>query len=327
MRPAPANPFVVDAKRLPQPYRHMWESIVVLMAAPSGGRFGYPQWAPWQYRLTFSSTTNNADRVVTEQGYALYHDGLTSSVLTAGVFAFLKHSTTWPAFTVFTLSKRDGASVTFRRHMRGGNAGNIDWSLGEGNSGELRFATLNTSGASDNAGSTQDMSVWHTAVGTWDLQTKRLYYQGREVATSTPTNVRCRSDNTNEIRLCESTSGMKAWHAIQGLALGAWGPAEAAAFHRDPWGFLRPRNVALLDVPEFSYMVPTSTIAAGGWTATGAGTLYEAIDEITANDSDYIEYDPPDPNPDTVKFGLTNITTGVGEGDVTLKIRTEATEL
>ena len=37
------------------------------------------------------------------------------------------------------------------------------------------------------------------------------------------------------------------------------------------------------------YSRPNSTVSAGGMTPVGAATLHEAIDEVTANTSDYME--------------------------------------
>lgn len=100
---------------------------------------------------------------------------------------------------------------------------------------------------------------------------------------------------------------------------------ELAQLAHDPWGPFRRRRSLVAPVEQI--IRPVTTISAGSWTAVGAATLHEAIDETIINDSDYISYTPTGPTPDTAKFGLTNLSTGVGPGDVTIVARTEATEL
>jgi hypothetical protein len=50
---------------------------------------------------------------------------------------------------------------------------------------------------------------------------------------------------------------------------------------------------------------PASTIAAGSWTVTGAATLWEAIDETSASDSDYIQGGS---TATTARIGLSSVT-------------------
>lgn len=266
---------------------------------------------------------------VTDIGPALYHPGTASSRFQTDSLTFLDGGTTWPPFTMACLLKRDGAAAT-GRFIRAGNPASIDWQVAETTGGVLRFFSTNSSGASDglNGTTVYPGNEWFTTAVTWDGKTKRLWYNGRLEASSTPTNIQCRTDGTNQLIWAEGTNGFKGYYGLMVLSRTAWGAGELNAFHRDPWGIVRPvyppKRVAVV---SGQIIRPVATLAAGAWTAVGAATLHEAIDEVPINDSDYISYTPTGPTPDTAKFGLTDLNTGVGPQNVTIVARTEATEL
>jgi hypothetical protein len=62
---------------------------------------------------------------------------------------------------------------------------------------------------------------------------------------------------------------------------------------------------------------PDSTIAAGGWTSTGA-TLYEVIDETSASDADYISAGS---TATTARIGLSDVTDPVSSTGHTVRYR------
>lgn len=327
----PTAPFLlrkISPALLPQPYRRMWNSAVVIQTFPTRANKVLYRPAGHLTQCRHDGGGTSGGYVVTDVGPALYHPGTAASNFMSDPLEFLHGQTTWSPFTIALLLNRV-AGDNFDRYCLGGDAGNIDWTIGEITGPLIRFTSNNTGGASDviAASVNHASNVWFTAIGTWDGTTKRLYKDGVLQGTSTPSNIRARSGNTNSIRWAQGTSGFTGYYGIIVLCRGAWSLPEINAFTNDPWGFFRPYGVDRLTVEEFSYFLPISTIASGDWSAVGAGTLHEAIDEIPVSDSDYIEYTPANPDPNTVKFGLTNISTGVGLGDVTLVIRTEATEL
>ena len=58
---------------------------------------------------------------------------------------------------------------------------------------------------------------------------------------------------------------------------------------------------------------PVATVAAGSWTAVGAGTIHEALDETTFSDSDYAESADATSTPDETKIRMGPLTDpGVG---------------
>lgn len=73
----------------------------------------------------------------------------------------------------------------------------------------------------------------------------------------------------------------------------------------------------------YAYFGPTSTVDASTWTAVGAASHYQAIDEPPpASDSDYIEYDPPNESetPVTIRMRM-DPRTHFDAGDVALIFR------
>ena len=69
--------------------------------------------------------------------------------------------------------------------------------------------------------------------------------------------------------------------------------SERAEVARNPWQFFEPESETIWIPDGVSITLPTlvqpaSTTSAGAWTATGAATLHEAIDEATPSDADYI---------------------------------------
>ena len=72
------------------------------------------------------------------------------------------------------------------------------------------------------------------------------------------------------------------------------------------------------------YARPASTTTAAGWSPVGAGTLHEAVDEISANDSDYMN--SGDGNVSTVVLGLSNVNDpGTYTNNHILRFRCQAT--
>lgn len=66
-----------------------------------------------------------------------------------------------------------------------------------------------------------------------------------------------------------------------------------------------------------TYERPSGTISAGSWTPVGAGTLWEAIDETTAVDSDYIVSSSSPGSPDICEVALSNVANpGVDTGHI-----------
>lgn len=62
---------------------------------------------------------------------------------------------------------------------------------------------------------------------------------------------------------------------------------------------------------------PVATVAAGSWTAVGAGTIHEALDETTFSDSDYAESADATGTPDEFKVRLGTLTDpAVGTGHI-----------
>ena len=76
-------------------------------------------------------------------------------------------------------------------------------------------------------------------------------------------------------------------------ALGAPSEAEAKSLSDNPWQIFEPIEETIWIPDGVSVTLPTlvqpaSTTSAGAWTAAGAATLHEAIDEVTPSDADYI---------------------------------------
>ena len=69
--------------------------------------------------------------------------------------------------------------------------------------------------------------------------------------------------------------------------------SEAKSLSDNPWQIFEPIEETIWIPDGVSVTLPTlvqpaSTTSAGAWTATGAATLHEAIDEATYSDADYI---------------------------------------
>lgn len=69
--------------------------------------------------------------------------------------------------------------------------------------------------------------------------------------------------------------------------------AEIKSLSDNPWQIFEPIEETIcipdgVSVTLPTLVQPTSTTSAGAWTATGAATLHEAIDEATYSDADYI---------------------------------------
>jgi len=69
--------------------------------------------------------------------------------------------------------------------------------------------------------------------------------------------------------------------------------SEAKSLSDNPWQIFEPIEETIWIPDGVSVTLPTlvqpaSTTSAGAWTATGAATLHEAIDEATPSDADYI---------------------------------------
>lgn len=67
------------------------------------------------------------------------------------------------------------------------------------------------------------------------------------------------------------------------------------------------------------YLRPDADALTGGWTASGGGSLFAAIDEVAADDSDYIQ-SGDDPVTDITKIGLSDSVTTLG-APITAHIR------
>ena len=94
----------------------------------------------------------------------------------------------------------------------------------------------------------------------------------------------------------------------------------------NPWSvFESPRRtVYFVDIAAAAaaqLLRPTSDISTNGWTSSLGGALYAAVDEVSADDADYI-YSPDNPTTQQaeVKFGA-----GTGTpSSVTVRVRLQA---
>ena len=86
---------------------------------------------------------------------------------------------------------------------------------------------------------------------------------------------------------------------LDGPTLATIGELTASELTNGGWVIDAPQ------IEESQFMRPNNDDSAGNWQSTEA-TLYEAIDEVTPNHSDYI-YSDNDPTSSQVEIGLTNI--------------------
>jgi hypothetical protein len=182
---------------------------------------------------------------------------------------------TWVGGTVeafYLMARMDVTGGTVEdRYAFGYNAGSTRWQIDVVNAGV--FTVLNTS--ADTLTVTQ---TYHLRVVCTDAA-KTLYVDGVQKCT-TATNALTPAGKAG-LRLFGATNPM----------------TNSIGVHAD--------NFELPEVTTAQLAYAASTISAGSWTAVGAATIHEAIDETTASDAEYAQSDlsPVSASAVRVKFG------------------------
>jgi hypothetical protein len=106
----------------------------------------------------------------------------------------------------------------------------------------------------------------------------------------------------------------------------AWAPGylegEDAGFPIG--GFWSAGNVfAPLGVVVLQYSRPISDIAANGWLPSSGPDLYAMLDEVAADDADYI-YSPANPTTQQFEVRLTSVNDPLSSSDHTVTVRLQA---
>jgi hypothetical protein len=71
----------------------------------------------------------------------------------------------------------------------------------------------------------------------------------------------------------------------------------------------------------FAYARPDSTVAGGGFSASGGGGLFAQVDETSPSDSDYISAGFNESAPDAVELGLSNVTDPLTSSGHKIRVR------
>jgi hypothetical protein len=97
--------------------------------------------------------------------------------------------------------------------------------------------------------------------------------------------------------------------------------AEQASLHANPRQVLDTSQRLGWFFPLDSVTIyrPGSDITVGGWTATGAASLFDAINETTASDTDYIT------GPDLTTSAVLGLTASAPAGNYTVRVRSAYT--
>lgn len=96
---------------------------------------------------------------------------------------------------------------------------------------------------------------------------------------------------------------------------------EMRALSDNPWQLFAPtpRPLWAPSVASVTIYRPGSDISVGGWTATGAASLFDAINEVSASDTDYIT------GPDLSTPTVLGLTASMPAGNYTVRVRSSYT--
>ena len=118
-------------------------------------------------------------------------------------------------------------------------------------------------------------------------------------------------------------AGWDSGHAIRFVVLNDGSTADcflrAIDYVGDPAGSAR-LTIDYTEAATGQFARPSSPVAAGNWTATGAASLHAAIGEAVASDSEYARSGAT-PVADTMELGLSSVGTPDAGGTITVRVR------